>query len=187
MNLLAHFYLADLTATSAAGQLLGDSVKGRLNGSLGADIERGIRLHRAIDSFTDSHPLSADLRRRFTPPLRRYAGILVDIGFDYCLARNWDQYSDTPLSQFSRQVVARVRQEWPAAAAPAPGTGLAQVLVGYQWPAGLQRALDSVDRRLRRPSPLADALPALMAQQTHLQQAFDVFFPELCAYAQCTQ
>jgi len=183
MNLLAHFYLADLTATSAAGQLLGDRVKGRLDGRLDADIERGIRLHRAIDSFTDSHRLTADLRRRFAPPLRRYGGILVDIGFDYCLSRDWTRYSNTPLPTFARQVVNQARREWPATAAPAPDTGLARALATYGQPHGLQCALDSVDRRLRRPSPLPEALPALMAQQTHLQAAFDVFFPELCVYA----
>lgn len=186
MNLLAHFYLAELTGTSAAGQLLGDMVKGRLDGREPPAIERGIRLHRAIDSFTDKHWVTTDLRRRFRPPLRRYGGILVDIGFDHCLARNWAGYSDAPLPDFARQVVTRARQEWPATAhAPArPPLELMQILVDYQRPAGLQRALDSVDLRLRHNSPLPEALPPLLDQYERLDAGFRTFFPQLCDYAQ---
>lgn len=185
MNLLAHFYLAELTDTSAAGQLLGDMVKGHLDGHHAPAIERGIRLHRAIDSFTDNHAITADLRRRFQPPLRRYGGILVDIGFDYCLADEWARYSDAALPDFAEHVVARARREWPTAApSNKPPAELATVLVEYRYPAGLQRALDSVDRRLRRASPLPDALPALLAQREHLVSGFAAFFPQLCAHVQ---
>ncbi|HLQ86371.1 MAG TPA: acyl carrier protein phosphodiesterase, partial [Salinisphaeraceae bacterium] len=110
---------------------------------------------------------------------------IVDIGFDYCLVQAWPQYSDTPLPRFARACVERARAEWPAAVAtPAPDAGLAQALASYGRAQGLQRALDSVDRRLRRPSPLPRALPALQAQQPRLQRAFDEFFPQLCAHAQ---
>lgn len=185
MNLLAHLYLADLTATSAAGQLMGDMVKGSLNERFEPQIERGIRLHRAIDGFTDSHPLTATLRRRFLPPLRRYGGILVDIGFDYCLARMWARYSDTALPQFAEHIVEQARREWPVEAPEkAPPSALVQVLVDYQKPKGLQRALDSVDRRLTRISPLPNALPALLNEYDAFAHSFDAFFPELCDYAQ---
>ena len=89
VNLLVHLYLAERTGTSAAGQILGDMVKGRLDGRHGAAVERGIRLHRGIDRVSDDHEAHRAMRRRFPPPLRRYAGILVDIGFDYSLARAW--------------------------------------------------------------------------------------------------
>lgn len=186
VNLLAHFYLANLTATSAAGQLLGDLVKGPLDGTFGPSIERGIMLHRAIDSFTDTHPTTVDLRRRFAPPLRRYAGILIDIGFDHCLARQWIDYSDVELSQFAEQIAARAYRDWPPQAPqPAPQqAALTQVLINYKHPAGLQRALDSVDRRLTRTSPVASALPALMAEYPALERGFEHFFPALCAHIQ---
>lgn len=186
MNLLAHFYVAEITGTSAAGQFLGDMVKGRLDGRFEPTVENGIRLHRAIDGFTDRHPVTAGLRRRFAPPWRRYGGILVDIGFDYCLARDWAQYSDTPLPRFAGQVVARARREWPPDT-PMPARNLhalQQVLVDYRQPSGLQRALDNVDRRLAHASPLPDALPALLDQYGALAAGFEAYFPQLCAYAE---
>src|SRR5699024_7195222 len=141
MNLLAHLYLADMTGTSMAGQILGDRIKGRLDGRFAPDVERGIRLHRAIDGFTDRHAVTSDLRRRFAPPLRRYGGILVDIGFDYCLARGWACYSDTALPRFADYAALCVARGWPPdESMPAHRfAGLAQVLAGYRRPAGLQR------------------------------------------------
>lgn len=185
MNLLAHLYLADLTGTSMAGQILGDRIKGRLDGRFAPNVEQGIRLHRAIDGFTDRHPATAALRRRFAPPLRRYGGILVDIGFDCCLARNWARHCVTELPRFAAHAVTRVAREWPAAETMPTRlvTDLPRVLVDYRHPHGLQRALDSVDRRLARPSPLPTALPALLDQYEAMAEAFATFFPELCEYA----
>lgn len=181
MNILAHLYLADDSSTSAAGQILGDMVKGRLDGRYTATIENGIRLHRAIDSFTDQHKVTAKLRQRFVPPFRRYAGILVDIGFDYCLATQWSYYSHQPLPEFTRQAMARVGREWPAGAPCVIErfTGLDTVMNAYRQPPGLQRALDSVARRLRYDNPLPRALPALLHEYEQLAAGFDVFFPIL--------
>lgn len=167
MNLLVHLRLADRSDTSAAGQILGDIVKGRIDRPrFDPHTDHGIRLHRAIDSASDAHPAHRELRERFHPPLRRYAGILVDIGFDHALARSWHEYSNEPLETFALRLAARVANEWPAAApVPAPDVnGFARMLVGYTAPGGIDRALASVGRRATRRNPLAEALPALMSE-----------------------
>jgi acyl carrier protein phosphodiesterase len=183
MNLLVHLWLAERSHSSAAGQILGDKVKGRLdsrlNRRLPPAVREGIRLHRAIDSFSDAHPVHRAMRRRFAAPLRRYAGPLVDIGFDHSLAARWSDYGDTSLADFAAAAEQRVRHEWPAAAPLAAEQmhGLAKLLRSYAQPAGVQRALDSVARRLRRRNPVASALPALLAQKS----VFDAALPELLA------
>lgn len=178
MNLLAHLWLADRTATSAAGQILGDLVKGRVE-RLGFDaaIDRGIRLHRRIDALSDDHPAHRALRARFGPPLRRYAGIVVDIGFDHALAKRWHDYSAEPLTGFAHRMARATLAEWPleATVAPPPVDGLADTLVGYGKPRGIQRALTAVGRRARRRNPLSDALPALLAENV----GFEARLPEL--------
>lgn len=167
MNLLAHLWLAERSQTSAAGQILGDVVKGRLDAPVfDALVDRGIRLHRRIDSRCDAHPAHQQMRDRFVPPLRRYAGIIVDIGFDYALARGWAGFHAAPLAVFANRLEQQVIDEWPA---DAPFTarrmrGLAATLVGYQQPAGIERALTSVAHRLRRDNPLGSALTALIAE-----------------------
>ena len=79
MNFLAHFHLAWPDEGLITGGLEGDYIKGPLHGALPPQIERGIRLHRAIDAYTDGHPLIQQLRRDLPPGLRRYAGILIDL------------------------------------------------------------------------------------------------------------
>ena len=87
MNFLAHFHLAWPDEGLVAGGLEGDYHKGPLRGELPPAIERGVKLHRAIDAYTDSHPLIQQLRRDLPRNLRRYAGSLIDLSFDQYLAR----------------------------------------------------------------------------------------------------
>lgn len=51
MNYLAHLYLAPDDDESLLGNLMGDFVKGPLDGRFSPGIAAGIRLHRHIDSF----------------------------------------------------------------------------------------------------------------------------------------
>ena len=101
MNFLAHFHLAGPDGGLVAGGLEGDYFKGPLRGELPFDLERGIKLHRAIDAYTDGHRLVQQLRREFPPNLRRYAGILIDLSFDHYLSLHWSRFSDTPLADFN--------------------------------------------------------------------------------------
>ncbi|MES1940560.1 hypothetical protein T5B8_09961 [Salinisphaera sp. T5B8] len=187
VNLLAHLLIAEYTHTSFAGQILGDEIKGRLDDRFAPTIRHGIRLHRAIDGHSDAHSAHRRLRNRFDAPLRRYAGILVDIGLDHALARAWPQFHDRPLEAFARDAQRRVIDEWPAQA-PFAATrlqGLETILVGYRAPQGIQRALDSVARRLRRDNPVAAALPALEAQQSAFDQEIALIMRDLYDVISC--
>lgn len=185
MNYLAHLYIAEATRTSYAGALLGDHVRGRLEGRYGAWIEDGIRLHRRVDTYTDGHPVVRGAFRRLTPPFRRYAGILVDIYFDHLLARRWPELHSQDLDQFAERAGRQIHSEWPEHP-PFPAARLAelpQLLQSYRDPAGIATALTRVDGRLSRPSPLPRAWPHLQSQAEGLAADFDAFFPELLAFA----
>lgn len=89
MNYLAHLHLGGQRPEELLGSLYGDFVKGPLQGEFRPGIESGIQLHRSIDAFTDAHPLVGQALSRFTHTRRRYAGIVLDVFFDHCLARDW--------------------------------------------------------------------------------------------------
>lgn len=186
MNYLAHLYLAEAAGSSPAGNVLGDSVHGRLQGNFPAAIENGIRLHRAVDSYTDSHPLVRAALCRFQPPLRRYAGICIDIYFDYLLACDWADWHTQQLGAFARRISNDLYREWPRP----PFTrqrldGLAQVLASSAEVDSVHRALTRVDARAKtRPTPLLDAVPVLQAQHDALQADFRTFFPDVKAFAE---
>jgi acyl carrier protein phosphodiesterase len=105
VNFLAHFHQAWPDEGLLVGALEGDYYKGLIGPELPAGIAQGVRLHRAIDAYTDSHPQIVALRSQFPTGLRRYSGILLDLSFDHYLTLHWRQFSDHPLPHFNHQVL----------------------------------------------------------------------------------
>ncbi|MCP9266738.1 ACP phosphodiesterase [Xenorhabdus sp. XENO-1] len=91
MNFLAHLHLAALSESSLLGNLMADFVRGSPKGLFSPDIVEGIRLHRRIDSLTDSHPLVTEARTLFRSKYRRVAPITLDIIWDHFLSLHWDK------------------------------------------------------------------------------------------------
>ena len=86
MNYLAHILLSGDNLDTQVGGLLGDFVKGPLQGQYPESVEEGIFLHRQLDAFTDAQPEVRNLIRTFSTQWRRFAGIIIDIVFDHLLA-----------------------------------------------------------------------------------------------------
>ena len=188
MNHLAHALLADPGGDEfALGSAMGDFLHGHPDPAWPAERAAGLRFHRAIDGFTDRHREVVAARRLFRPPFRRYAGILLDVWFDHLLVRGWDRFADEPLDAFSRHWLALLARR--AGDLPASLRAFTRWMHEHGLPAasGDEAVLDEVfralARRLSRPSPIGDALPALHAHADTLQRHFDTFFPDLMAHA----
>ncbi|MEX6502284.1 ACP phosphodiesterase [Pseudomonas zhanjiangensis] len=186
MNYLAHLHLGGDAPAQLLGSLYGDFVKGPLAGQWPADIEAAIRLHRRIDAFTDSHPLQAQARARFAVERRRYAGILLDLFFDHCLALHWSDYAAEPLEQFTGRVY-RVLDAEPALpgrlALIAPRMAAQDWLGSYREFAVLEQVLAGIGRRLSRPGLLDGSLIELERLYQPLSEDFRQFYPELVEFA----
>lgn len=187
MNHLAHALLAGNDEALRLGGMLGDFVRGAPEADWPAGVAAGIRLHRAIDAYTDAHPQVLAAKARLEPPFRRYAGILLDVWFDHLLARDFDRWSSTPLDAFSgglRQLLVDHRASLP----PGLARFLAYMQVNdlpatYARPEVVGRALAGIGQRLRRDNPLADALPVLQANAPVLAGHFEAFFPDLLDFS----
>lgn len=183
MNYLAHLYLAENDDAALVGNLLGDFVKGRLGTRFDSPIYRGIRLHRAVDRFTDAHPIHRRSRQRFSAKRRRYAGIIVDMAYDHFLARHWSRFRADPLDQFAKRIYAAlyryhaeltprlrhilpymVREDW---------------LTAYRDMDNVGLALDRLSLRLSRPSPLPGAVAEIRRAYGELETDFMQLLPEL--------
>lgn len=192
MNFLAHIYLARHSDDAMLGALLGDFI-----GSAGLErynsaMQREIRLHWRVDSFTDHHPAVLAARGLFPQGRRRFAGILLDVYFDHLLARDWMRYSDTPLDQFTahfyRVLLARF------SILPADLQRIAQRIADHDW-LGSYRERDNVDLATRRIATrlsrhgdkLVECLPILRAHESVVEQQFIAFFPQLIGYVERTR
>ncbi|MCH8550950.1 MAG: acyl carrier protein phosphodiesterase [Natronospirillum sp.] len=168
------------------GQLLPDCMPPKqLPEGVSDELRHHVDLHLTIDRLTDSHPAVQALRRSLPPPYRRFGGVILDVFFDHCLARNWSQWSAQPLPEFAEGVYTAL------AAYNGPEnerlkmlrTALVQRrwLPGYATREGMARALESLDRRSRFRTPLAEA-PVLLDSHGHqVDQVFADLFPALRA------
>lgn len=187
MNFLAHFHLAWPDVGLVAGGLEGDYHKGPLRGELPHAIERGIRLHRAIDAYTDSHPLIVQLRRKFPGNLRRYAGILIDLSFDHYLSCHWSDYSDISLAEFNALIYRALQAQEEALSSGSRKmlTRLVEhdILGLYtQWET-VPAAAERIGQRFRRHNPFTGVDRELAPARDMMEQAFLAFYPELQAFS----
>lgn len=186
MNHLAHFALAGPEPGLLVGGFLGDYIKGRLENRFTPEIERGIRLHRAIDRYTDSHPVVKSSYERFDPRFRRYAGIITDIAFDHLLAQNWSQYYNEPLESYSASTLEKllVHKELLTDAAYQTASRMQEhnSLAHYGGLEFLERSFIYLSGRLKHTNPLMDAYPDCEAQLPGLTEDLSVFFPDLIGF-----
>ena len=184
MNYLAHALLAGDDDALRLGGVLGDFVHGQPDpATYPARVISGIRLHRAIDVYTDAHPQVLAAKACLPPPYRRYAGILLDMWFDHCLARGFTHWSDQPLAEYSLALRDLLRRRddllTPALRRFRSYMEAHDLPAKYADPAMLGRALAGIGQRLSRVNPLDTALPVLLAREDELQRRFEVFFPQL--------
>jgi len=185
VNHLAHFVLAPDDDQARSGTWLGDFVRGSDLSAWPPAIEQAIRLHRRIDSFTDTHALMLDARRSLPAPLRRHAGILLDVYFDHLLIQHWPRWHAMPLNDYSDSVHACLARIAPGL--PDPAGRIAHGMAAHGGlgacasAAGMARVLGRIGMRLSRPVALDQALPALIDAHTTLESAFERFFPLLQA------
>lgn len=186
MNYLAHLHLGGQQPEQLLGSLYGDFVKGPLAGRFPLPLEAAIRLHRQIDVFTDSHPLVLQSLGRFPRERRRYAGIILDVFFDHCLALHWQDYAEQPLEQFTGRVyeVLAAQAELPERLAQiAPYMAADDWLGSYREFAVLDQVFRGIARRLSRPEGMDDALALVASLYAPLLEDFRAFYPELQAFA----
>jgi acyl carrier protein phosphodiesterase len=103
LNYLAHAYLSFDDPEILLGNMISDFVKGRKKFDYPLRVQKGIGLHRAIDSFTDDHPATKEAKEILRPAYRLYSGAFVDVIYDHFLATDKEEFSEKSLFLFSQQ------------------------------------------------------------------------------------
>ena len=186
MNYLAHAWLARQSDDAILGAILGDFVFGQsILQDWPAPIRAEIVRHRRIDQYTDAHPAVVAARSLFDDAgLRRYAGIVLDVYFDHCLARDWRHWDDAPLAAFTARVYRILRERHaslpPRLQAVAPRMAAHDWLGSYARREAVDHAVRGIATRLsRNGEKLVDCLEVLRAEEAAVEAAFAGFFPDL--------
>lgn len=185
MNFLAHTLFAQGDAERIAGQFCGDFVRGSELSQYPPGIQQGIRRHRRIDAFTDQHAAVKACHSVFKPPVRRFAGIITDVSFDYFLAQDWDKYSEIPLDEHVAEVHTALNEKRdllpPALQRFSDFLQLENVLISNRSFTSVELTLERLSRRSPKFSPLLQGAAIVKANEAPISAAFDTFFPELLA------
>lgn len=186
MNYLAHAALAQPQPQSLVGNLLGDFCKGVAIDTLPRPIQAGLANHRAVDRFTDSHPLVREARAFFSTERRRFAPVALDVLFDHFLIRHWRQFYATPYLQAKSELYLQL-----ATAEPLMPEAMAVVmrkvrqqdwLAAYQQLDGVAMALDRIAQRIRFANRFSGAGQDIERHYPRLERVFLAFYPELQAH-----
>jgi acyl carrier protein phosphodiesterase len=191
MNFLAHAYLSFGQEEILVGNFIADFVRGKELGNYPKKVQLGIQLHRAIDTYTDSHPLVKQVQSLLIPRFGHYSRVISDVFFDYFLAKNWKNYSDTPLEQFSLdsyRTLSSSPYELPEAFRRMFHWMQAQNwLYAYREAAGIQAALDGLTRRARFDSKMNESTQVLWEKEEEIEAIFFAFFEDLETFASTTR
>ncbi|MDR2027028.1 MAG: ACP phosphodiesterase [Prevotellaceae bacterium] len=187
MNFLAHIYLSGNNKLLMIGNFIGDTVKGRKYEKLQPIIRKGVLMHRAIDDFTDRHPVNARVRKLLHPEFGKYAGVYLDMYYDHFLAAGWDNFSkDVSLTTFCNRFYfdALIRYRY----LPFKVRTLLYAFIirnslkNYSKPGGMEESLEFMYRHSGLPKSGKEAVKCLENNYSVLQDAFYEFFPLLVSH-----
>lgn len=185
MNWLAHLYLAEPSVEFRLGALLPDLLPLAQWQHLPAPILRGARCHQMIDAYTDAHPVVRRSIARIPPPLRRFAPILIDVYYDHLLLTDWQRHTGCAFPAFEADIYHAIDHSTgiiPEAARERLARMRAHHwLREYATPEGIERTLERIGGRLRKPQHLGAATALLTRHHPALADDFAEFFPQLTA------
>ena len=188
MNYLAHAYLSFKEPEILVGNMISDFVKGKQKFTYIQGIQKGITLHRQIDNFTDTHQATHEAKQYFKHAVGLYAGAFMDIVYDHFLALDETLHSAKALNQFAEQtydVLENFESSLPQKfARMLPYMRAQNWLYNYRTIKGIENSFGGLVRRAVYLNNSVAAFDAFMEHYYELKDCYEVFLPEVKAFAQ---
>lgn len=183
MNFLAHIYLSGENDLIKIGNFMADGIRGKQFEHFPEDVQKGILLHRFIDTYTDSHDIFRTSTKRLHDRYHHYAGVIVDIVYDHFLAKNWTKYSDEELELFVKRFYHSLHDNYEILTEKTQGLMPYMIernwLVSYRTTEGIQHILTQMDRRSKNISQMQFAVEELIEFYHEFEEEFTLFFEEM--------
>lgn len=186
MNFLAHIFLSGDNDFLKIGNFMADGIHGKNFDAFPAEVQKGIRLHREIDSFTDFHPIFRQSKHRLHERYGHYSGVIIDIFYDHFLAKNFSTYSTEPLASFASNFYELLESNFamltPRFQMMFPVLKEENWLVLYATIPGIGHILYNMDRRTRLASKMQFSVEELTLFYEEFETEFTLFFEEMQAF-----
>jgi acyl carrier protein phosphodiesterase len=184
MNYLAHAYLSFNEPEILAGNMISDFVKGKKKFDYSLTIQQGIALHRAIDQFTDFHPVTQEAKSYFKKDYRLYSGAFVDVVFDHFLANDKNEFSnDKELDSFCQSTYHNLQNN--SSVFPEKFLQMLPYMKKQNWlfhygsREGIEKSFGGLVRRAVYLSESAIAFSIFNNYYQELEKCYQLFFPEI--------
>lgn len=188
MNFLAHIYLSGADEGITIGNFIADGIKGKKYLEYPKKIQKGILLHRGIDSYTDGHPTVRKSTARLHKNYGHYSGVIVDILYDHYLAKNWSQYHTQPLDEYIQDFYELLRSSFEVLPTRIqrmmPYMMSDNWLLSYATVPGISKILDQMNVRTKGVSKMNFAVMELEQYYVEFETEFTSFFAELIKFSE---
>ncbi|PNH77710.1 acyl carrier protein phosphodiesterase [Vibrio diazotrophicus] len=184
MNYLAHLHIAEASDSNLLGNLLGDFVKGNPSEQYSEEIVQGIRLHRWVDAYTDSHEVMILAKALFPATTRRFSPIALDMFWDHCLAKHWQRFHSQSLRQFVLDAERKVKIDH-SSSLPERYMMVSDKMWQGRWLESyaefenIHFALQRMSLRRERMKPLAECYVSLEDSYQELESLFFSLYPQV--------
>jgi acyl carrier protein phosphodiesterase len=183
MNFLAHIHLSGENEFIKIGNFMADGVCGKQYENFPEEIQKGILLHRAIDTFTDAHPIFRQSTKKLHSRYHHYSGVIVDMYYDHFLAKNWEAYSIETLENYSARFYQSLLDNHSILTSKTqyllPYMMQHNWLLSYQSIPGLERILSQMDHRTKNQSLMRFATEELITHYDEFEAEFSLFYNEV--------
>jgi len=182
MNYLAHSFLSNNNPALIVGNFVADHISGNHFENYPPDIIEGVKLHRRIDTFTDSHLKFKESKRLFYNGYEKYSGILIDIYFDHLLAKNFHNYSQISLNAYCNTVYSVYNEH--KQLLPESSNGFLNYVLqnniyyAYSTVEGIEKVLYHLSHRIKHGIWLNESITLFTDNEEELQNNFDQFFSD---------
>jgi acyl carrier protein phosphodiesterase len=164
--------------------MISDFVKGRKKFDFSLPIQQGIALHRAIDQFTDFHPVTQEAKSYFKKDYRLYSGAFVDVVYDHFLANDKNEFSDEKeLDSFCQSTYINLQKN--ESGLPEKFLQMLPYMKEQNWlfhykrREGIEKSFGGLARRAIYLSESAIAFSIFNNHYHELENCYQLFFPEL--------
>lgn len=186
MNYLAHLYLSGNNHEIMIGNFIADHVKGKQIEFFDEEVVKGIKLHRMIDEFTDSHKVVEQSKIRLRSEFGKYSPVIVDVFYDHYLAVKWEQYHHEDLSVYANNFYSLLNDNHHRL--PVRTQQMIQFMIPQNWLLnyktieGINKTLTGMSRRTKFESRMDEAALYLDRYYSEFEGEFDEYFGELRRY-----
>jgi len=184
MNFLAHAYLSFKEPDIVIGNLISDFVKGKQQYNYPISIQKGIKLHRAIDNFTDTHECTKIAKNYLKPAVGLYSGAFMDVVYDHFLALDSNHFIlPSSLEDFAQYIYSVLNTN--ADLLPnnfkviLPSMQERNWLYNYQFLSGVDNSFKSIARRATYLSSSEACFNLFKSNYHPLHLLYKQLFPQL--------